>query len=262
MESIREDRLGKALTWSLGAHAALALLVIVKSLVFPGEPILIAPALRVDVVGLPDLLKKDLSQVSKTQPKEDLVEKLQEAAKEAKKIEPIPAQEAPKPDELVLNPKKTDKVAKPEKESAADRQKRLDAALARIRSLDRLKDQSEEKEDAVIIKGNQISKGTSLSGDAREQANAGYYSLVQDALASEWALPPYLARQTELKAQVMIRIDPAGTVIDSKFIQESGNEQFDKAIRDTISRAQPLPKPPKDLQETVSGRGIAVGFPL
>ncbi len=164
---------------------------------------------------------------------------------------------------MILDPKKTEKAERAkDKAKDAERQKKLDAALARIRSLDRLKDQSEEKEAAVVIKGNQISKGSSLSGDAREQAQAGYYDLVREALIQFWALPPYLARQEELGAQILIRIDQAGTVIDSNFIKRSGNDQFDDAISNTIRDAQPLPRPPKEVVDAVSSRGVVVGFPL
>ena len=120
MDAIREDQLGRAVTRSLFAHGAIAAFIILKSLVFPGDPVFIAPALRVDIVGLPDLLKKDLPSVSKTLPKSDLQEKLAEAAKDAKKIKPLPVEEAVKPDEMVLNPKKVDKkITKTEEKEKA-----------------------------------------------------------------------------------------------------------------------------------------------
>ena len=45
---------------SLAIHGLLLALVLLASLVFQGNPIPILPTLRVDVVGLPDALKKDL----------------------------------------------------------------------------------------------------------------------------------------------------------------------------------------------------------
>ncbi len=259
MDAIREDRLGRALTWSLGGHGAIALFIILKSLVFPGNPILITPSLRVDLVGLPDLLKKDLPSVSKTLPKSDLQEKLEEAASAAKKIKPARMEEVAKPEEMVLDPKKVD-----EKKRAKEKAKKIDNALAKIRALDRLNDKNDETpedDDAIIIKGNQLSKGTSLSGNARENVQAGYYDLVREALVEFWSLPPWLGRQ-KLAAQIQIRIDPAGHVLSSKFVKNSGNPQFDEAILSTIRDAQPLPKPPKDLISSLSDDGVVVGFPL
>jgi colicin import membrane protein len=265
MEPVRTDRLGSAITWSLVAHGAIALFVVVKSLVFPGNPILVAPALRVDVVGLPDILKKDLSQVSKSLPQEALKEQLEDAAKQAQAVKPVEVpKEAPAAkDEMVLNPKKLDKKA--EKIEDAKREKKLESALARIRALERLKDKEEtereEANDAVVIKGNQVSKGTSLSGDARESAEAGYYDLVRERLIEFWSLPPWLSRQ-KLAAQVLITVDGAGNILSVKFVKTSGNPQFDEAIRATLRDSQPLPKPPAKIASTVSSEGIVVGFPL
>jgi TonB family protein len=264
MDSVREaqagDRLGRGIRWSLTAHGAVAIAVLLKSLVFPGNPVMIAPALRVDLVGLPDLLKKDLAKVPKTPPKADLEKQLKEAAEKAKSIRP----EAVKPDEMVLKPKKVEK-ADEESKKAEEKEKKIDNALAKIRALERLKDKTEEKptedDDPIVIKGNQISKGTSLSGDAKERSEAGYYDLVRDALVEFWALPPWLARQN-YSAQVQMRIDPAGRVLSTKFLKPSGNDQFDQAILGTIRDAQPLPRPPKELVGSLSDDGVIVGFPL
>lgn len=269
MESTRGDQLGKAMKWSFSLHGAVAIFAIFKSLVFPSAPVMLAPSLRVDMVGLPDILKKDLSQISRALPKQDLEEKLNEAAADAKKIKPIspPAEEVAKPEDLVLNPKK---VAKKEiqkddiKEKAEDkkREQKLHSALARIRALEKVRDESEEESDeAVIIKGNQASKGASLSGDAKESAQSGYYDLVRESLVEFWSLPRWLSRQ-KLAAQVVIRVDPAGNIFSTKITKSSGNVQFDEAILATIRDAQPLPRPPKDLHDTLRDNGITVGFPL
>jgi colicin import membrane protein len=264
MRENRDEKLGKALKWSLALHVGIASFAFVKSVVFPSQPVMISPSLRVDMVGLPDILKKDLAQVSKTLPQEAEKEKAPPPAEAAK---PKAAEvETAKPDEMVLNAKKAEKKKKEEaeKEAAAAKkwETRLQSALARIRSLERLKDTKEEDDDsAIIIKGNQISKGTSLTGDARENAQAGYYDLVRETLVEFWSLPPWLARQN-LSAQVVIQVDPAGTVFSTRIIRPSGNEQFDAAILATIREAQPLPRPPKDLHATLRDNGITVGFPL
>lgn len=254
MESCRTDQLGRALTWSLFVHGAIAIFIIIKSLVFPGTPIFITPSLRVDLVGLPDLLKKDLSQVSKALPKPDIQEK---APTPVKPIAPVEV--AVKPDEMVLNPKKA-LTKKADAKEDRTKEKKLQSALARIRALEKLKDKDED-DDSVVIKGNQISQGSSLSGNARENAESGYYDLVREALVEFWSLPPWLARQ-KLAAQIQIRIDPAGTILSSRFVKSSGNPQFDEAILATLRDAQPLPRPPKALLTSLSDNGIVVGFPL
>jgi protein TonB len=256
MDAIREDQLGRAMTWSLIGHGAIALFIVLKSLVFPGAVVPIAPALRVDLVGLPDLLKKDLVKVPKELPKTDLQKKLEAAAQEAKKIKPAPPKAAPPKDEMVLNPKK----------AAKEKERKIDLALAKIRALERLKDKTEEEkpkeeDEPIVIKGNQASKGTSLSSDAKEKAQASYYDLVRDALVEYWALPAWLGRQA-LAAQIQIRIGPAGRVLSAKFLKPSGNDQFDAAIMATIKEAQPLPRPPEELLSSLNDDGVIVGFPL
>ncbi len=248
MESIRGDQLGKSVKWSLFAHGALALFIILKSLVFPSDPILLPPSLRVDMVGLPDILKKDLSQVPKKIPEN--IKTQPNTPVEAKPIEV-------NPDEMVLKPTKIEKT----KEKPRDH--KLQSALARIRALEKLKsrDAEEEEEAPVVIKGNQVSAGSSLNGDARESAQSGYLDLLRDSLSESWSLPPWLARQ-KLVAQVHIRIDPAGRILSAKFVKTSGNQQFDEAILATLRDAQPLPRPPKELLQSLSENGIMVGFPL
>ncbi|MEN9723886.1 MAG: hypothetical protein RJB38_1872, partial [Pseudomonadota bacterium] len=90
-----EASLRANLRWSLGLHAALALIVVVQSLVFPSPPRAYKPALRVDLVGLPDILKKDLSQISPAVPAEPAApEQAQEPEKETQAAPPV---EKPEP---------------------------------------------------------------------------------------------------------------------------------------------------------------------
>ncbi len=256
MESIRDDNLSRAFRWSMFVHGAIAVFIILKSLVFPADPIFQAPSLRVDLVGLPDLLKKDLAQVSKKIPD---IEKTK-----LKPVAPVaPVEAETKPDEMVLKPTKVvkKKAAVEDEPKEKDRDKKLQSALARIRALERLKDKDETDDDAVVIKGNQISKGTSLSGDARESMQSGYFDLIRDSLVEFWSLPPWLKRE-KLAAVVVIRIDPAGNILSSKFTKSSGNPQFDEAILATLRDAQPLPRPPKELVDSLADNGLTVGFPL
>lgn len=67
--NIENQDLRLGLLVSGGVHAFLLLALAIKGLFFPSEPFRLEPALRVDLVGLPDILKKDLSQVPKEIPK-------------------------------------------------------------------------------------------------------------------------------------------------------------------------------------------------
>jgi len=249
----KTDPLSRALTVSAIVHGAVIAVVVLKSLIFPGKPVIYTPTLRVDMVGLPDITKKDLMDISKALPKE---------APEEKIVKPQ-VKEAVKEDELVLNPKKKkEKEKAKEKEKDQLRENRMESALARIRALEKVREAARnEEEAAVVIKGNKVSKGTSLSGDAKEAAEASYYDLVKDRLIENWALPPWLARQ-KFAAQVMITVSAQGAVTSVKFLKLSGNAQFDEAIRTTLKDSQPLPEPPEAVLDTVESEGIVLGFPL
>ena len=244
VNSIHSEKLSRGVTWSLIGHGTIFLVLILKSWVFPSTPFIHTPVLRVDVVGLPDILKKDLNQVSKNKPQSAEIERI--------------VKETVAPDEMVLNPKK--EVKEKEKKKEKPREEKMSSALARIRALEKIREETAE-DSGVIIKGNQISKGSSLSGEAKESAESSYYDLVRDRLVDNWALPPWLARQ-KLSAQVVIHISSEGQVSKLQFTRPSGNTQFDEAIRASIKLSVPFPKPPKEVLTIVQDRGILVGFPL
>ena len=235
-----DPNLSRNLKWSAIIHLAILTFVIVKSLIFPSQTERYSPALRVDIVALPDILKKDDRPIR--------------AEKTAPEPTPAKAQEkeaTAEPDEMVLKPKK---VAKDEK----SREKKIESALARIKALNKI---SEEESEPQVYKGNIISKGSVRSGDAKESAEPSYYDGVLERLKIHWALPVWLSRQN-LSAQVMIFIDGKGLVRSLKFVKSSGNDQFDQNVRQTIQNSQPFDPPPIDMRVDLLSNGILLGFPL
>lgn len=239
------------LRWSVVGHLAVLVLVILKNLVFPGQMSSYTPTLRVDMVDLPDVLKKDMNGMPRTASKE-MQEALKKAETEARKIKPTISKEVADPDELVLHPKSA--AAK----DTSTREKKLKNALARIKSLSKIS--NDEGQDVAVVKGNKISKGTSLSGDAREAAEATYFDLIRDRLHENWALPVWLSRQN-LSAQVTLFIDAAGRIRGIRFTKSSGNAQFDEAVKKSITDSEPFPRPPEGLNDLLAN-GIPAGFPL
>lgn len=251
-----EPTLGRTIKFSAIVHLACLAAIVIKSLVFPSKPVPYIPALRVDIVALPDVLKKDKGKVGKLAEPSRLEEALKEAEQKAKQIPAAKAQDMASPDEMVLKPK----LASP---SAKERQKKLKSALDRIKAIQKIAAEEERKPAPVgaLAKGNQLSRGTSLSGDAREAAEASYYDLIRDRLQDNWALPVWVARQN-LSAQVQIFLDGRGNLRGFQFVKVSGNPQFDEAVKRTISQSQPFPVPPKELEQSLRMDGILVGFPL
>jgi outer membrane biosynthesis protein TonB len=236
-----EDALTRqGMKWSLIGHVGLLVFILFKSLVFPGNSIPYVPTLRVDIVGLPDVLKKDLK--APTASSKEIEKALEESEKKAPKEKEVAA-----PDEMVLKPKKT-----------ANRNKN---ALARIKALAKMDTSEDSRSAPKIIKGNQLSKGTSLSGDARESAVANYYDSIRDRLQENWALNPLLARQ-KFSASVQLFIDARGKLVRFKFTKLSGNSQFDDAVRRALQQSQPFSPPPAELKASLLSDGLFLGFPL
>ena len=231
----------QSLKWSLIAHLSLIAFVILKSLVFPGKPIPYTPSLRVDLVALPDLLKKDLKFVSPTPP----------APSKAKEKEE-PPEEKTEEEEAVIKTKP--------KKSEDKRESKIKNALARIKALDKIAEETKNV-PSPVIKGNAISKGTSLSGDAKETAMTSYYDLVRNKLQENWSLPVWIARQ-DFSAQVQIFIDTRGRISRYRITKVSGSAQFDEAVKRTLKISQPFPPPTEDIASSVLVDGILVGFPL
>lgn len=234
-------RISKGLRWSLGIHLGLAVIFFLKNVFFPSFSQPYVPSLKVDVVDLPDLLKKEIPWVSPPPAAED-------AAPTKEKEKPLP-----KTDEMVIQEKHVDKKKRKEK---------ISNALARIRALEKIKAQNQEEtvEAPEKIAGNKLSAGSSLGEEAKESAEASYYDKVLDQVKKNWELPVWLARQ-QLSAQVLVFINASGRIEGQRFVKSSGHPQFDQIVLDTLQKSQPFPHPSvEDLDRLRNG--ILLGFPL
>jgi outer membrane biosynthesis protein TonB len=261
-EALTASDQNRGLRWSFGLHAAVAAFVLVKGLFFPGNPLPYVPTLRVDLVGLPDTLKNDLSKISKAPMDKELADALKRVEQKPKdivKVKPLDKEEAPKEtDELGMKPQ-----AKPKDNSKA-REKKLMSALDRIKALEAVEDSDTPKATkaaSVAVKGNKVSKGSSLSGEARESDQVQYYDLLKSRLQENWSLPVWLARQ-QYGAQVILFIDNHGNLRAYRFNKSSGNSQFDDAVKRAIQQSVPFDPPPDSIASTVYTNGVVVGFPL
>jgi len=245
--------LKSALTLSAAIHLAVFGFLFLKWIFFPSAPMTFIPTLRVDMVGLPDVLKKDLSRL------EHLPLPKEEAPALPKKAEPKADVEPTSSKDILFKPKKVKSLPSEKKV-----ENQMKSALNRIKALDKIKDDDDTPKstsETAVIRGNKISPGTSLSGEAKEAIETSYFEKVRDQLLEVWTLPPWLARQN-LEAQIQVTINGVGVVTGLRFIKPSGNAQFDEAVKAAISQAQPLPKPPKDILGLVGSQGILIGFPL
>jgi outer membrane biosynthesis protein TonB len=287
---------------SLLIHSALLTLALLKGIFLPGNPVVITPTLRVDLVGLPDLTRKDLEGVNAPPPdlvdalkkaeqaaqeqvaREDIEQKAAKKAAQESRNEAAPIDEDPNEPTVAMKDKTKDKEKAKEKEKQKLRaekereaeeklaqKEKMKRAVAKMKAMGRLeaiknsesmeRTEGLENRPGVLIKGNRLSQGSSLDGDAREAAEGSYYERVRDRLVAHWALPPWLARQN-YQAQVVIFIDERGRLRDFRFTRASGNEPFDAAVKKTLQESAPFVPPPKAVASDVLNRGILVGFPL
>ncbi|MEO5970692.1 MAG: TonB family protein, partial [Bdellovibrionia bacterium] len=113
----------------------------------------------------------------------------------------------------------------------------------------------------LLVRGNKLSPGTSLSADAKEASEANYLDSLRDRLRQNWFLPAWIAKQS-LNAQVLVRIDAAGILREFRMVKLSQNAQFDEAVKQALQQSQPFPPPPLELKTGLLSHGILIGFPL
>jgi TonB family protein len=130
----------------------------------------------------------------------------------------------------------------------------MNSALARIKALEKIK-------AGETIKGNKVMKGSSAKGVSTESAETIYLDVVRDKISSEWELPQWL-QDKNFSAKVLVKIDRRGMISIVRFLKNSGNAQFDAAVKRTLQIASPLPVPPIAVLPSVSQDGIVLGFPL
>lgn len=239
--SLQSDNFSRFVTWSLGGHFILIVLLTVKAVVFPSEPMEFKSAIRVDLVGLPD-------KVETPKPKPS------PAPKPIAKPEPKPKAE-PKPKPV---PKAIDKVnlkkAKSEQEKALERLKALEA-IEKIEKEQEQKPQQPPQE----FKGNIKTAGNSLTGLDRIAFDR-YFASLETHIRQRWNLPRWLA-DSNLRAVAHVTIDDRGYVTDKRIVESSGNQVFDNLVLQTVEQASPLPEPPSRLKSVLALRGFQIRFP-
>lgn len=251
---------------SLILHGLVLGFAIVQALVFPtSQQTRHAPTLRVDLVGLPDQLKTE-TRPTATQTETPVTAPPAETKKAPERPKEPVAVEDSRGTRARTKPVVSKKTpAKKPESSANHRQERLQDALARAKALARVREAYAPQKHAGVqgaaIKGNQVSAGTTLTGEARENAEAHYYDTLRDRLIENWALPVWLSRQN-LRAQVQVRLDARGRILLMRFRQSSGNTKFDEEVQRAIRASEPFPPPPAPLQRWVASEGVQIGFPL
>lgn len=233
-----KDNFKQAIGYSVAAHILVFLAFTVRAVFFPGEPLAYERAVRVDLVALPDKMRPD----------EVVVE-----TKPEPKATPVPA-----------NPVKP--VIKNDAINLEKTRSKEQEALKKIKAMNALEEiekqvelENKKKAAARILKGNQLSSGTELSGLTKIEHD-NYVANVERHIRQNWSLPEWLA-QKKLKAQVRVRFDENGNIIDKAIYRSSGNPSFDEIALNTVQKSSPVPAPPTKFVKILSHEGILFGFP-
>lgn len=219
-------------------------------------------AIRVDLVGLPNLTLEQMQDmdptldVGATPPEETKADEEAKAAasETAKKIileEAKKAEQKAKADAASVAKKKADEAQK----------KRLADLRASMRVEQRRKELANELKQGgrEELAGNIVSQGYSITGDVAEDADI-FRGHLQAHIRKVWSVPGWM-NASNLSARVLMKIGPTGKLLSVGFIKKSGNEEFDRYVAQAARDAEPYPPPPSTLQRQLMEQGLEWGFP-
>jgi colicin import membrane protein len=261
-----DDRFKAGLTYSLGFHAVLLAVLVVRAVFYPHEALKLQHAIRVDMVSLPDKTPQKLPSAP--------------AAAEPPKPVTKPADVLPdvkpdvKPQTKPVLPK-TKPVEPPKKAiSLKHTAREQSAALKRLEAMSRLEKLNKQETataaaktateraaevKAAVVKGNVLSAGSSLSGLSKAEHD-DYIDSLDQRIKDHWNLPAWLAN-ANFKARVTVYLDSRGVVIKKVLSANSGNAVFNEKCMAAIDQASPFPPPPARLVTIFAVDGFEVGFP-
>lgn len=219
---------------SFAGHICIFLILFFFPQMFRSKSIEIKEAIRVDMVGLPDIKRSQAPQ--------------KKTKKDVKKPTPKKPKKKPKTKE---KPKPKKKESKKTPKPKPDPQKTKEAQSQAIANL---------KEEKLLYKGEQISKGDSQEGEITNLLISVYSARIRAHLNRNWNIPQFLADKN-LKATMVIYINKLGQVTRIELERSSGDESFDQIVIETIRISSPLPKPPPELIYSLSREGIGFNFP-
>ena len=211
---------------SFGFHVGLFVLLISSSSLWSvfqkDKKVFTSSAIRVDMVGLPEL----------------------------------PSKKTKKNKALIL-PKKTKKQSKnPDKKSKALTKKEVTKSQDKQNSSSQTESKNNLSSDLKkkINKGNKLTEGADngkkdLSVQEISEINK-YATLIDLQIRSQWNLPKYLTDR-DLTAKIEIKINARGDITSKQLLKSSGNDLFDSRVLKAMENAAPYPPPPVSVQAVI-----------
>lgn len=163
------------------------------------------------------------------------------------KAEPKPASTAKKPE-----PSKSTSKPTPQKGEAngEDRRKRLFGAFDKFSKSSKQDEELEGAEDG------------DPHGDSATAEGERYFGLLSSQVRRHYDVADTIpeAERLYLKAQVAVRIDRTGEVLEARLAKASGNALFDSAVLAAVKRASPFSPPPDHLRDVLRKSGVVLEF--
>lgn len=192
----------------------------------------ISPAVRVDIIAMPDLTLNELRELRFDNWKESFVP-------EKKSPPALPTENF---DSLLRN------IGKKKVKTNSTIKKR--GKKTRLEKL--------------LLKGNLLSKGHLATGEKTGRIT-DELSLYAGGLPAKikpyWKLPRHLMNR-KLKCRIRVFIGSNGRLIKSEIVEESGEKDFDARALNAVRAASPFVAPSRKIRYNVGRGDVLLGFPL
>jgi len=99
-------------------------------------------------------------------------------------------------------------------------------------------------------------------GDSAKQEGERYFGVISSAVRRNYDVSNTIpeSERIRLTADVLLRIDTDGRVIDVSLTRSSGNDVFDGAVLGAVKKAAPFTPPPPHLKDTLKNKGVPLRF--
>lgn len=264
----QEENMSSSLMKSLGIHGLIALMLFVTSWVSPLVPSkkffklnpeikFLKSAVRVDVVAMPTQTLEELKKVEIAPM--PTAEEIKAAKVSEEKVEAEKNEENPEALELKKFEKKKNLLSILKNISKASELSKKSSSVS-----PKLKGLTGKDLRGVVLLGNKVSQGNSItgtSGEADAGAFASYVSAIPFKIKPFWKLPSYLMGKN-LQCRVRVFIAGNGELINAEVYESSGVPDYDEKAIEAIKAASPFPVPETAYRSRLLNGEIALGFPL
>jgi protein TonB len=99
-------------------------------------------------------------------------------------------------------------------------------------------------------------------GDSAKQEGERYYGVISGAVRRHYDVSDTIpeSERMRLTADVLIRLDARGGLLEVSLVKPSGNEVFDSAVLGAIKKAAPFGPPPPHLKDMLTNKGVPLRF--